>query len=416
MDELAVSLKTAYPRTLATLIRLLRDIDAAEDILQEAIARALEVWPREGVPGNPVAWLVTTGRNKAIDPQRRYRLEVRHNTTVRAEAGNNVTGESVAGRPAAEAEVSQHFDDDLLRLIFTCCHPALAQEVQVALTLKTIAGLTVPEIARAFLVPPKTIEQRITRAKRKIRDARIPYEVPAAAQLPERLDAVLAVTYLLFNEGYNASGSPELIRTDLCIEAIRLARMLSRLFRAEPEVIGLLALLLLQHSRSGARLDSAGHIIPLDEQKRARWDHSLIVEGSALVEKALRQQQPGPYQVQAAVAAVHCEARQAADTDWAQIAELYDILERYQPSPVVRLNRAVAVAKVQGAAAGIALLRTIEDSPEIQRYHHFYAALGALLAEDNQAERARAAYETALSLTQNPSEQAALQKKIARLK
>ncbi|MFP6626131.1 MAG: DUF6596 domain-containing protein, partial [Deltaproteobacteria bacterium] len=262
---------------LATLIRLLRDIDAAEDILQEAIARALEVWPREGVPGNPVAWLVTTGRNKAIDLQRRYTLEVRHSTTVRAEAGNNVTGESVAGRPAAEAEVSQHFDDDLLRLIFTCCHPALAQEVQVSLTLKTIAGLTVPEIAR------------------------IPYEVPAAAQLPERLDAVLAVTYLLFNEGYHASGSPELIRTDLCIEAIRLARMLSRLFRAEPEVIGLLALLLLQHSRSGARLDSAGHIIPLDEQKRARWDHSLIVEGSALVEKALRQQQPGPYQVQAAV-------------------------------------------------------------------------------------------------------------------
>ena len=327
-----------------------------------------------------------------------------------------MTGESVTARLVAEAEVSQHFDDDLLRLIFTCCHPALAQEVQVALTLKTIAGLTVPEIARAFLVPPKTIEQRITRAKRKIRDARIPYEVPAAAQLPERLDAVLAVTYLLFNEGYNASGSPELIRTDLCIEAIRLARMLSRLFRAEPEVTGLLALLLLQHSRSGARLDTAGHIIPLDEQKRARWDHSLIVEGSALVEKALRQQQPGPYQVQAAVAAVHCEARQAADTDWTQIAELYDILERYQPSPVVRLNRAVAVAKVQGAAAGIALLRTIEDSPEIQRYHHFYAALGALLAEDNQAARACTAYATALSLTQNPSEQAALQRKIASLK
>ncbi len=269
MDELAVSLKTAYPRALATLIRLLSDIDAAEDILREAIARALEVWSREGVPGNPVAWLVTTGRNKAIDLQRRYTLEVRHSTTVRAEAGNNVTGESVTARPVAEAEASQHFDDDLLRLIFTCCHPALAQEVQVALTLKTIAGLTGPEIARAFLVPPKTIEQRITCAKRKIRDARIPYEVPTAAQVSERLDAVLAVTYLLFNEGYNASGSPELILTDLCIEAIRLARMLSRLFRAEPEVTGLLALLLLQRSRSGARLDTAGHIIPLDEQKRA---------------------------------------------------------------------------------------------------------------------------------------------------
>ena len=412
MDELAVSLKTAYPRALATLIRLLRDIDAAEGTLQEAIARALEVWSREGVPGNPVAWLVTTGRNKAIDLQWRYRLEVWHSATVRAESGNSVTGETVAGSRVAAAEVIPHFDDDLLRLIFTCCHPALAQEVQVALTLKTSAGLTVPEIACAFLVPPKTNEQRITRAKRKILAARIPYEVRAAAQLTERLDAVLAVKYLLFNEGYNRSGGPDLIRTDLCIEAIRLARMLSRLFRAEPEVTGLLALLLLQHSRSGARLDTAGQIIPWDEQKRVLWYHSLIVEGSALVEKALRQQQPGPYQVQAAVAAVYCEASQAADTDWTQIAELYDILERYQPSPVVRLNRAVAVAKVQGAAAGIAPLRTVEDSREIQRYHHFYAALGALLAEDNQAERALAAYETALLLTQNPSEQTALQKKI----
>ena len=311
-----------------------------------------------------------------------------------------------------DPQAGEHFDDDLLRLIFTCCHPALAQEVQVALTLKTIAGLTVPEIACAFLVPPRSNEQRITRAKRKILAARIPYEVPAAAQLPERLDAVLAVTYLLFNEGYNASGGADLIRTDLCIEAIRLARVLSRLFRAEPEVTGLLALLLLQHSRSGARLDTAGQIIPWDEQKRALWNHSLIVEGSALVEKALRQQQLGPYQVQAVVAAVYCEASQAADTDWTQIAELYDILERYQPSPVVRLNRAVAVAKVQGAAGGIALLRTVEDSPEIQPYHHFYAALGALLAEDNQAERALAAYETALLLAQNPSEQTALQKKI----
>lgn len=411
MDALAATLKAAYPRALATLIRLLQDIDAAEDAVQEAITRALEVWPGEGIPSNPVAWLVTTGRNKAIDLRRRQKLEVRHRESLLAMVDDNPSRSQVS-----EAVLRQQFDDDLLRLIFTCSHPALPRDDQVALTLKTVAGLTVPELARAFLVPPKTMEQRLTRAKRKIRDEGIPYAVPTAAQLPARRDVVLAVIYLLFNEGYSASGGPELIRTDLCNEAIRLARMLSRLFRAEAEVTGLLALLLLQHSRHRARVDRAGNIIPLDEQNRALWDHSLIAEGHALVEKALRQKRLGPYQIQAAVAAVHSEAARAADTDWAQIVELYRVLECYQPSPVVTLNRAVAVAKVQGTKAGIALLRTIENVPEIRRYHHFHAALAALLTEDNQPCGAIAAYEKALSLTQNPSERAFIRRKISSFK
>ncbi len=411
MDALAATLKAAYPRALATLMRLLQDIDAAEDAVQEAMTRALEVWPGEGIPSNPVAWLVTTGRNKVIDLHRRHKREVRYQESLLATVDDNLWNSEIS-----EAVVRQQFDDGLLRLIFTCCHPALLQDEQIALTLKTVAGLTVPEIARAFLVPPKTMEQRLTRAKRKIRDKRIPYAVPTAAELPTRLDTVLAVIYVLFNEGYSASGDSELIRAELCNEAIRLARMLSRLFRAEAEVTGLLALLLLQHARYRARVDGAGNIIPLDEQNRGFWNHILITEGRALVEKALQQKRPGPYQIQAAIAAVHGEAARAEDTDWAQIAELYRVLEHYQPSPVVTLNRAVAVAKVQGAKAGIALLRTIENAAEIRRYHHFHAALAALLAEDNQPGSAIAAYEKALSLTQNPSERAFIRRKISSLK
>ncbi len=309
-------------------------------------------------------------------------------------------------------EPSTQFHDDLLRLIFTCCNPVLAQEDQVALTLKKVAGLTVSEIARAFLVSVKTMEQRLTRAKRRLREAGLPYETPAATQLPERLDAVLAVIYLLFNEGYSASGDAGLIRAELCNEAIRLARLLSRLFRSEAEVTGLLALLLLQHTRRRARLDRVGNIIPLDEQNRQLWDQGLIAEGRVLVEKALRQKRPGPYQIQAAIAALHDEAEHAKDTDWAQIAELYGVLERYQSSPVITLNRAVAVAQAQGARAGIALLRTIEKSPGLQGYHHFHAALGALLMEEGEIDSALASYKKALSLTRNVSEQAFLRQKI----
>jgi RNA polymerase sigma-70 factor (ECF subfamily) len=412
VDVLAATLKAASPRALATLIRLLQDIDTAEDMAQEAIARALEVWPRDGIPHNPVAWLVTTARNRAVDLHRRHKLELRQLTALSLlEDGINSFR-----REPADLALPQHVNDDLLRLIFTCCHPALAQEDQVALTLKTIAGLTVSEIARAFLVSTKTMEQRLTRAKRRIREEGVPYEAPSAARLPERLDAVLAVIYLLFNEGYSASGDAELIRVELCNEAIRLARLLARLFRGEAEVTGLLALLLLQHARRRARLDKVGNIIPLDEQNRSLWDQSLIAEGRALVEKALWQKRLGPYQIQAAIAALHDEAKRMEETDWEQIADLYGVLERRQPSPVVTLNRAVAVAKARGPKAGIAVLRMIEDHSDMQRYHHFHAALGALLAEDGEIGAATAAYEKALSLTRNPSEKAFLRKKISRRK
>ncbi len=411
MGDLDRLLRAAHPRALATLIRLLGDIDAAEDALQEALARALEVWPSRGEPDNPVAWLVTTGRNRAIDALRRRQREARHVASMPPPADDGG-----AETRALEAAAGQRVHDDLLRLIFTCCHPALAQPAQVALTLKTVAGLSVDEIARAFLVSPKTMEKRITRAKHKIADARIPYEVPDAARLPERLTTVCAVIYLIFNEGYSASRGPDLIRVDLCHEAIRLARLLARLFRSEPEVTGLLALLVLQHSRWRARLDRHGHIVTLDRQDRTLWHGGLIAEGRALVEKALRRRRPGAYQIQAAIAAVHSEAARPEDTDWAQIAELYGVLERYQPSPVVTLNRAVAVARAEGPRAGIELLRTIEHLPDIQRYHHFHAALAALLADDDQADDALAAYRKALSLTGNPSEQAFLREKIGALK
>ena len=367
--DLAPALKAAYPQALATLIRVLRDFDTAEDALQDAVARALNAWQAGGLPDNPVAWLVATGRRCAIDRFRRRQCEVRHAGALLALA--QTQEEQVEPRPA-----DRHLDDDLLRLIFTCCHPALAMEAQVALTLRTIAGLSVAEIARAFLVQPKTMEQRLTRAKRKIRAARIPYEVPEATELPRRLDAVLAVTYPIFNEGYNASGSAELIRAELCREAIRIARLLARLFRAEPEVAGLLALLLLQHSRAAARLDGAGNIVVLDAQDRVLWDQPLIVEGRALVERTLRRRRPGPYQIQAAIAAVHSEAVDAAGTDWTQIAELYGLLEVHQPTPVVTLNRAVAVAKARGAVAGLAILDACEDAAELQRFGDILTAVG----------------------------------------
>ena len=407
MNALDATLRAASPRALATLIRLLRDFGSAEDATQEAVTRALEVWPREGIPDNPMAWLVTTGRNKAIDLHRRRTLEMRRLASLSFE------DECDSFRnDAADMAPSLHFHDDLLRLIFTCCHPVLAQEDQVALTLKTVAGLTVQEIAHTFLVAPKTMEQRLTRAKRRIRDAHIPYEAPSATQLPARLDSVMAVIYLLFNEGYSASGDTGLIRAELCTEAIRLARMLTRLFRHEAEVTGLLALLLLQHARCRARVDKVGNIIPLDEQQRTLWDQSLIAEGRVLVEKALRQKQPGRYQIQAAIAALHDEAERAEDTDWTQIAELYGILERYHPSSVVTLNRAVAVAQAQSAKAGIALLQTIERNPAMQEYHYFHAVLGALLMEEGEIATAVTAYEKALSLTRNPSEKRFLRKKL----
>ncbi|MHA1571549.1 MAG: RNA polymerase sigma factor, partial [Alphaproteobacteria bacterium] len=306
MDQVALQVRASYPKALATLIRLLGDITSAEDALQEALARAVEAWPRDGVPDNAVAWLVTTARRKAIDVHRRRGVETRYSQNIQAEDAGVVQPEDTV----LEEALTLHLRDDLLRLLFTCCHPALGEEAQIALTLKTVAGLSVEEIASAFLVLPGAMERRLSRVKRKISEAKIPYDVPRASVLPERLRAVLAVVYLIFNEGYSASGNERLIRVELCDEAIRLARLLHRLFRDEPEVWGLLALLLLQHSRHRARLDGQGEIVLLDRQDRSLWDSRMTVEGRFLVEKALRMKRPGPYQVQAAIAAVHSEAMQ----------------------------------------------------------------------------------------------------------
>lgn len=414
MDSIGAVLRSNSRRALATLIRILGDIDLAEESLQDAAAQALDRWPASGIPQNPSAWLITTARNKAIDRKRREVLEQRYGEAQR----ELFTRPEAGGKEEAmeEAMLSLHIRDDLLRLIFTCCHPALARPAQIALTLKTVAGLSVAEIASGFLVPEKTMEQRLTRAKRKISDAGIPYEVPRASDLPARLDAVLTVVYLIFNEGYSSSAAGALIRVDLCREAIRLARMLVRLFRGEPEVSGLLALLLLQHSRHKARQDADGGIVTLDKQDRARWDWNLIAEGQSLVEKALHQKRPGTYQIQAAIAAVHSQAIDPAQTDWPQIAQLYLALERRQPSPVVTLNRAVAVAKAEGAAAGLALLADIEALPDMRRYHHFHSVRAALLRDAGRTSEAIAAFEQSLLLTRNPSEQAYLRTQIAELR
>lgn len=400
-------LKVSQPHALATLIRVLGDIDAAEDMLQEALIRAVQVWPEQGMPDNPVAWLVTTARNRAIDQIRRRKVEQRYKTAIKP-----LTDDAYEEAFTEEA-LSRHFNDDLLKLIFTCCHPALGREAQVALTLKSVAGLSVPEIARAFLATPKTMEQRITRAKRKIKSANIPYEIPSPTDLPERLQAVLAVIYLLFNEGYSAARDPEFIRVNLCEEAIRLARMVTRLFRGEPEVIGLLALTLLQHSRREARLDQDANIVPLEDQNRSLWDQELIAEGRVLVEKALRMKQPGSYQIQAAIAAVHCSSTSPEATDWVEISGLYAVLLKYQPSPVVVLNRAVAVSKAESVEAALELLESIEESADMQRYHLFHATRGALLLQNGDRKGALDAYRRARELAQNPSEQSFLEEKIA---
>ena len=397
-------------RAVATLIRLTGDFDLAEEAVQDAFLVALERWPRDGLPANPGAWITTTARNRAIDRLRRARRLAEKQATIRRQA--EIEADLAAVEPEAEDEMSP-IADDRLRLIFTCCHPALPVEAQVALTLRTLGGLTTPEIARAFLVPEPTLAQRLVRAKKKIRDAGIPYRVPPDHLLPERLEAVFRVLYLVFNEGYVASSGDALIRRELCAEAIRLGRVLVELMPDEPEALGILALMLLHDARREARVGARGELVLLEDQDRARWDRARIDEGSGLVERALRMRRPGPYQIQAAIAAVHDEAGSSADTDWVQIALLYDRLVELDPSPVVELNRAVAVAMVDGPARGLALIAGIEAGGELAEYHLLHAARADLLRRLDRPTEASAAYRRALDLVGNEAERAFLAGRLA---
>jgi RNA polymerase sigma-70 factor (ECF subfamily) len=393
-------------RVLATLIRLLGDFDLAEEALHDAFTAAVERWPRDGVPGNPRAWLVSTGRFKAIDALRR---RARFDASL-AEVAERL---DAATRDAAGGD-AEGVEDDRLRLIFTCCHPALPPDAQVALTLREVCGLRTEEIARAFLTAPATVAQRIVRAKAKIRDARIPYQVPAHGELPDRLDVVLRVIYLVFNEGYAASSGASLTRPDLSGEAIRLGRLLVELL-PEPEVAGLLALMLLHESRRAARTSPAGELVLLDEQDRSRWNRDLIAEGSALLERALASRRFGPYALQAAIAAVHAQAPTAAATDWAQIVGLYDGLARVDPSPVVELNRAVAVAMRDGPAAGLARIDAILARGDLGDYHLAHAARADLCRRVGRTAEARASYERALDLTRQEPERRFLERRLREL-
>jgi len=393
-------------RVFATLIRLLGDFDAAEEALHDAFRAALEQWPRDGVPANPRAWLVSAGRFKAIDSLRRG---------ARLDPLDDETAESIAAPDDPAAWGSKDIEDDRLRLIFTCCHPALPPDAQVALTLREVCGLTTEEIAHAFLTAPPTLAQRIVRAKTKIRDAKIPYQVPSQDDLPERLDSVLRVIYLVFNEGYAASSGASLTRHDLSGEAIRLARLLTGLL-PEPEAMGLLALMLLHESRRAARTSPTGDLILLDEQDRSRWNRDQITEGTALVEQALSSRRFGPYSLQAAIAAVHAEAPDAAATDWVQIVGLYDVLAQAEPSPVVELNRAVAVAMRDGPAAGLVLIDAILARGELADYRLAHAARADLCRRLGRTDEARVSYQRALALTRQEPERRFLERRLAELK
>jgi RNA polymerase sigma-70 factor (ECF subfamily) len=388
---------------LATLIRLLGDFELAEEALHEAFRAALEQWPRDGVPDRPRAWLVSAGRFKAIDHVRRQaRFEPL-----------DIERHDVAAEETASAALDG-VPDDRLRLIFTCCHPALGPDAQVALTLREVCGLATEEIAAAFLIPAPTLAQRIVRAKAKIRDARIPYEVPAASELPERLEPVLRVVYLVFNEGYAASSGALLVRHDLCAEAIRLARLLVELL-PEPEAIGLLALMLLQDSRRAARISASGELMLLDEQDRSLWNRAQIEEGTALVDRLLAARRIGPYTLQAAIASVHARAPDAGATDWRQIVVLYDALLQLEPSPVIELNRAVAVAMRDGPASGLALVDALLERGELAGYRLAHAARADLCRRLGRTSDARAAYERALELTSQEPERRFLARRLAEL-
>ena len=392
--------RSEYGRAVAVLTRVLGSIDAAEDAVQDAFAAALRTWPRTGMPPSPTGWVITTARNSAIDRLRRE--AIREDRQAQAEL---LHAQLQPVEPTGEGPVR----DDRLRLLFTCCHPALSPAAQVALTLRLLGGLTTAEVARAFLVPEPTMAQRLVRAKAKIRDAGIPYRVPREADLPDRLRAVLAVVYLVYNEGWSASSGAELVREDLCAEAIRLGRLLVELMPDEPEAVGLLALMLLLESRSAARTSPEGDLILLAEQDRGRWDTALVAEGQQLVRQCLRRNRPGPYQVQAAINAVHSDAATAADTDWRQVLALYDRLLALSPTPVVALHRAVAVAEVEGPAPALELV----DQLDLGGYHVFHAVRADLLRRLERREEAATAYDAAMTLAGNARERAFLERRRA---
>jgi RNA polymerase sigma-70 factor (ECF subfamily) len=389
-----------YGRAVASLVRFCGDIDLAEEVVQDAFTVALRRWPSDGVPPSPAGWIITTARNRAIDRLRREGSRAdRHAEAVRLQ--------NAGGRDVQEGAV----EDDRLRLIFTCCHPALAPAAQVALTLRLVGGLTTGQIARAFLVPESTMAQRLVRAKRKIRAARIPYRVPEGDELPARCRSVLAVVYLVFNEGYAASAGPRLLREDICAEAIRLGRVLLSLMPDDPEVMGLLALMLLVDARRAARVTAAGELVRLPDQDRSRWNRALVAEGEALVRRCLAIDRPGPYQIQAAINAVHSEAVDAASTDWRQIVQLYDRLLAVAPTPMAALNRAVAVAEVDGPAAGLALV----DSLDLAHTHLFHAVRADLLRRLGRFDEATAAYDRAIARSDNDAERSFLERQRASL-
>ena len=395
----------ARPQAVGALLRYFRDLDRAEEAFQEAALRALKSWPVNGPPRDPAAWLILVGRNAVLDDLRKQAKQ------TALPPDELISDLDDAEAPLAERLDGSHYRDDVLRLLFICCHPELPATQQIALALRIISGLSVAQIARAFLVGEAAMEQRITRAKARIAKAEVPFEAPGPVERAERLGAVAAMVYLLFNEGYSAGD--DAARGPLCDEAIRLARLLLRLFQTEPEIMGLTALMLLQHARLPARFDAAGEAILLEDQDRTRWNGKSIVEGLALIDKAIRHNLPGPYQVQAAIAAIHSRATRAEDTDWAGIDTLYAALERLQPSPVVTLNRAVATAKVHGAEAALLMIAPLEE--RLSGYFHYFGARGAFLAQLGRVGEARTAFDRAISLANSPTEAAHIRRHLDRL-
>ena len=403
------ALTSARPQAVGALLRYFRNLDTAEEAFQNASLRALKSWPQNGPPRDPAAWLIMVGRNAAIDDIRRNRKQ-----EPLPEDDQAISDTDDAEEQLAERLDGSHYRDDILRLLFICCHPDLPATQQIALALRIVSGLSVKQIARAFLVSEAAMEQRITRAKARVAEADVPFETPGAIERSERLASVAAMIYLIFNEGYSASGDAAEIRAPLCEEAIRLARLLLRLFQSEPEIMGLTALLLLQHARAAARFDADGAVILLDDQDRTLWNQKMIAEGLALIDKAMRHRRSGPYQVQAAIAALHARAEKPEDTDWKQIDLLYGALEIMQPSPVVTLNRAVAVSKVRGAESALELIEPL--APRLSNYFHYFGVRGAFLMQLGRNDEARVAFDRAIALANTTAEAAHIRMHLDRLK